>query len=206
MKSLISWVGWKIRQVSSYLSAAKDLKERWFRGFLVYERIPGSCLDEKNRGVVVCLRGPVRRLKDSVFSGFWIFEYLQLFFRLTFQLNLNSTSPAKKTIINYIKSSSKQDFFLQVFSSSFFSSSGAMHYYSILYWPSEPSETETSESWMILDSLDRDDSPRNRLLTTEDVISLHDQMLGGQGTGSLKMADFPVPSGYVKIAIENDHL
>ncbi|CAL1171843.1 unnamed protein product [Cladocopium goreaui] len=84
---------WQESEVSSYLSAAKDLKERWFRGFLVHERIPGR----------------------------------------------------------------------------------AMHYYSILYWPSEPSETETSESWMILDSLDRDDSPRNRLLTTEDVISLHDQ-------------------------------
>ncbi|CAJ1405592.1 unnamed protein product [Effrenium voratum] len=46
----------------------------------------------------------------------------------------------------------------------------AMHYYSILYWPHGGSH------WMILDSFDRgDESPRNRLLTLEEVVSLHDQ-------------------------------
>ena len=51
-----------------------------------------------------------------------------------------------------------------------------MHYYSILYWPSGDT---TEPSWMILDSLDRgDESPRNRLLKTEEVIGLHDQSLG----------------------------
>ena len=42
-----------------------------------------------------------------------------------------------------------------------------MHYYSILHW---------SDNWVLLDSLDRgDESPRNRLLTLEDVVKLHDE-------------------------------
>eukprot|EP00435_Cladocopium_sp_Y103_P067648 s109_g30.t1 len=94
---------WQESEVSSYLAAAKDLKERWFRGFLVYERIPGR----------------------------------------------------------------------------------AMHYYSILYWPS-----------------DGDDSPRNRLLKTEDVISLHDQMLGDE-TATTEDDRF-VPLGDVHAETELD--
>eukprot|EP00931_Biecheleriopsis_adriatica_P041725 TRINITY_DN23818_c0_g1_i1.p1 TRINITY_DN23818_c0_g1~~TRINITY_DN23818_c0_g1_i1.p1 ORF type:complete len:996 (+),score=291.71 TRINITY_DN23818_c0_g1_i1:22-2988(+) len=87
---------WADSDVARYVAAAREISasgscETWFRGFLVYERMPGR----------------------------------------------------------------------------------AMHYYSILYWPGEkPSQ----ESWIVLDSCDRgENSPRNRLLSLEEVTALHDE-------------------------------
>lgn len=98
MKSLISWVLGRMKNSPGvYLLVSCERSERamvsWLFGLWAH---PWKLLGrKKSDGVVVCLRGPVRRLKDSIFSGFWIFEYLQLL-KIDFPAQLKFNKPSQK--------------------------------------------------------------------------------------------------------------